>query len=152
MATGNTTDNTSALVRSQVYSEIILDEIEGGYLPEGMHRDVSDFSDGDTLYVPTFGEVILRDVQEDKDIPVDAIDSGQVTLTINEYVGAGNYLTDKIKQDAYKLREFEAAIVPKHLRAIQKRYETDLLETANAQTLANANALLTATQLVVLTV
>jgi len=139
--TGNTTTNTTALVRAQVYSEIILDEIEGQFLPEGMHRDVSDFADGDTLFIPTFGEVILRDIQDDKDIPIDAIDSGQVTLTIQEYVGAGNYLTDKIKQDSYKLREFEAAIVPKHLRAIRKRYETDLLATANNQTLADPNDL-----------
>jgi hypothetical protein len=124
-----------------VYSEIILDEIEGGFLPEGMHRDVSDFQDGDTLYIPSFGEVVLRDIQEDKDIPVDAIDSGQVTLTISEYVGAGNYLTDKVKQDSYKLKEFEAAIVPKHLRAIKKRFETDLLATANDQTAADPNAI-----------
>lgn len=93
----------------------------------------------DTLYIPTFGEVILRDIQEDKDIPVDAVDSGQITLTISEYVGAGNYLTDKVKQDGYLLQEFEAALVPKHLRAIRQRYETDLLATANDQSLANPN-------------
>lgn len=44
--TGNTTANTSALIRAQVYSEVILDEIVGGFLPEGLHRDVSDFKDG----------------------------------------------------------------------------------------------------------
>ena len=139
--TGNTTSNTSALIRAQVYSEIILDEIEAGFLPEGMHRDVSDFSDGTQLFIPTFGEVILRDITEDIDIPIDAIDSGQVTLTISEYVGAGNYLTDAVQQDSYKMQEFEAAIIPKHLRAIKKRYETDLLATANQQTLSNPNAL-----------
>lgn len=138
---GNSTANTSALIRAQVYSETILDEIEGGYLPEGIHRDVSDFQDGDTLYIPTFGEVILRDIQEDKDIPVDSVDTGQLTLTISEYVGAGNYLTDKVKQDSYKLREFEATLVPKHLRAIRQRYETDLLATANDQTTGAANAI-----------
>lgn len=139
--TGNTTGNTSALIRAQVYSETILDEIENGYLPEGMHRDVSDFQDGSTLFIPTFGEVVLRDIEEDKDIPVDSVDQGQITLTIDEYVGAGNYLTDKVQQDSYKLREFEATLVPKHLRAIKKRYETDLLATANDQTAANANAI-----------
>jgi hypothetical protein len=140
MPTGNTTSNTSALIRSQVYSEIILDEIQGGFLPEGMHRDVSDFADGDTLYVPTFGEVVLRDIVEDKDIPIDAVDTGQISLSISEYVGAGNYLTDKVKQDSYKLREFEATLVPKHLRAIKERYETDLLATANDQTADDPNS------------
>jgi hypothetical protein len=139
MPTGNNTSNTSALIRAQVYSEIILDEIHNGFLPEGMHRDVSDFQDGDTLYIPTFGDVVLRDIVEDTDIPVDAVDTGQLTLTISEYVGAGNYLTDKVKQDSYKLREFEATLVPKHLRAIKQRYETDLLATANDQTASNPN-------------
>ena len=137
---GNTTANTSALIRAQVYSDIILDEIKDQFLPEGLHRDVSDFGDGDTLYIPTFGEVVLRDLSEDVDTPVDAIDSGQVTLTITEHVGAGSYLTDKLKQDSYKAAQFDAAIVPKHLRAIKERYETDMLATVNNQTLAAANA------------
>lgn len=140
--TGNTTSNTTALIRAQVYSEIILDEIvKNQYLPEGLHRDVSDFQDGDTLNIPTFGEVVLREISEDVDIPVDPVDTGSITLTISEYVGAGNYLTDKVKQDSYKMAEFEAALPPKHLRAIKQRYETDLLATANDQTAGNANAI-----------
>lgn len=136
---GNTTSNTSALIRAQVYSEVILDVIEDDFLPEGLHRDVTDFGDGDTLYIPTFGEVVLRDLTEDQDTPVDAIDSGQVTLTITEHVGAGSYLTDKLRRDSYKAAQFDAAIVPKHLRAIKERYETDLLATVNDQTLADPN-------------
>ena len=138
--TGNSTSNTTAIIRASVYSETILDEIISGlYLPEGLHRDVSDFKDGDTLYIPTFGEVVLRDIVEDTDIPVDSVDTGQITLSISEYVGAGNYLTDKIKQDAYLLAEFEGSLVPKHLRAIRQRYETDLLATVNDQTAADPN-------------
>ena len=140
--TGNTTSNTSALIRAQVYSEIILDEIVSNqYLPEGIHRDVSDFQDGDQINIPTFGEVVLREIEEDKDIPVDAVDTGSIPLTISEYVGAGNYLTDKVKQDSHLMAQFEAALPPKHLRAIRQRYETDLLATANAQTAGNANAI-----------
>lgn len=138
---GNTTSNTSAIIRAQVYSDIILEEIQDNFLPEGLHRDVSDFGDGETLYIPTFGEVVLRDLSEDVDTPVDAIDTGQVTLTITEHVGAGSYLTDKLRQDSYKAAQFDAAIVPKHLRAIKERYETDLLATVNDQTLANPNTI-----------
>ncbi len=137
---GNNTSNTTAIIRASVYSDIILDEIKDQFLPEGLHRDVSDFGDGDTLYIPTFGEVVLRDLSEDVDTPVDAVDTGQVSLTITEHVGAGSYLTDKLKQDAYKAGQFDAMIVPKHLRAIKERYETDMLATVNNQTLANPNA------------
>jgi hypothetical protein len=138
---GNSTSNTSAIIRAQVYSDIILDEIKDNFLPEGLHRDVSDFGDGDTLYIPTFGEVVLRDLSEDNDTPVDAIDTGEVTLSITEHVGAGSYLTDKLKQDSYKSAQFDAAIVPKHLRAVKERYETDLLATVNDQTSDDPNTI-----------
>lgn len=137
---GNTTDNSSALRRAQVYSEIILDEIKDGFLPEGIHRDVTDFGDGDTLFIPTFGEAVIRDIQEDEDTPIDAIDTGQVTLTINEHKGTGAYLTDKVRQDSYKAAQFDAMIVPKHLRAIKEAYETDLLAQVNKLTAGNVNA------------
>ncbi len=139
---GNTTSNTTALVRAEVYSDLILDIIEDGLLPEGLHRDVTDFADGTTLNIPTFGDVILRDLTEDEDTPVDALDTGTVTLNITEHVGAGSSLTDEFKENSYQAAEFDAAIVPKHARAIKKRYETNLLATGpSAQVAADANAI-----------
>ena len=139
---GNTTDNTSALRRAQVYSDMILDTIKDDFLPDGLHRDVTDFNDGDTLYITTFGDVVLRDIVEDEDIPVDALDSGQINLTISEWVGSGLYMTDKVKQDSNKAAQFDAAFVPKQLRAIKEKWETDLLAAfPDSQTVANANAI-----------
>lgn len=137
---GNNTTNTTAIRRAEVYSDLILDEIKDGFLPEGLHRDVSDFGDGDTLYITTFGEVVLRDLQEGQDTPIDAIDTGRISLTITEHVGAGAALTDEMKEDSHQARQFDAMIVPKMLRAIKERYETDLLSQQSKQTAANANA------------
>lgn len=139
---GNTNDNSSALRRAQVYSQMILDTIKDGYLPDGIHRDVSDFPDGSTLNITTFGDVVLRDLTEDQDTPVDPLDSGSITLTITDHVGAGSYLTDELREDAWQAAQFDAAIVPKHLRAIKERWETDLLAACpDGQTTANANAI-----------
>lgn len=139
---GNTTSNTSALRRAEVYSDMILDTIKDQFLPDGIHRDVTDFQDGDTLNITTFGDVVLRDLTEDEDTPVDALDSGTVTLTINEHVGSGLYLTDKAKEDSNKAAQFDAAFVPKQLRAIKEYFETKLLAAfPDSQTAANANAI-----------
>ena len=139
---GNTTANTSALRRAEVYSDMILDTIKDQFLPDGIHRDVTDFQDGDTLNITTFGDVVLRDLTEDEDTPVDALDSGQITLTITEHVGSGLYLTDKAKEDSNKAAQFDAAFVPKQLRAIKEYYETKLLAAfPDSQTSANANAI-----------
>lgn len=136
---GNNTTNTPAIRRAEVYSTLILDEIKDGFLPEGLHRDVSDFGDGDTLYITTFGEVVLRDLQEGQDTPIDAIDTGRISLTITEHVGAGAALTDEMKEDSHQAAQFDAMIVPKMLRAIKERYETDLLSQQSKQTAAHAN-------------
>jgi hypothetical protein len=133
---GNTTQNTPAIRRAEVYSSLILDEIKDGFLPTGLHRDVSDFGDGDTLFITTFGEVVLRDLTEDQDTPIDAIDTGRITLTITEHKGAGAYLTDELKEDSHQAQQFDAIIVPKMLRAIQEAYETDLLNAGQSRQVA----------------
>lgn len=138
---GNTTSNSSALRRAEVYSNMILDEIKDGLLPEGLHRDVSDFGDGDTLFITTFGEVVLRELQEGQEIPLDAVDTGRISLTINQFQGAGAALTDVMKEDSHQAAQFDAMIVPKMLRAISESYESDLLSQQSKQTSGNANAI-----------
>ncbi len=139
---GNTTANSEALRRAEVYSGIILDEIKDGFLPEGLHRDVSDFADGDTLNITTFGEVVLTDIEENEDIPVNAIDTGRITMVIDQYKGAGNYMTDKVRDDSWQAAQFDAAIPGKQLRAIKEAYETDLLNTSETmQVQGDANAI-----------
>jgi hypothetical protein len=139
---GNTTSNSSYLRRAEMYSAVILDTIKDDFLPEGIHRDVTDFPDGDTLHITTFGDAVIRDIQEDTARPVDPLDTGEITLTITEYKGAGNYITDKMKQDSWKARQFDAALPRKHLRAIKETYETDMLATSeDMQTLSDPNTI-----------
>lgn len=135
----NVTANQAPLIKAQVFSEFMLEHIADGFLPDGLHRDVSDFGDGDTLYIPVMGETVLRDYTEDTGVEFDAIDTGQITLTISEYVSAASYITDKLKQDGYKAAALEQAIPREHLRLIKERYESDLLAQANKQTLGNPN-------------
>ncbi len=136
---GNVTGNQTPLIKAQVYSEFMLEQLNAGFLPEGLYRNVADFGDGDTLYVPTLGETVIRDYVEDQDVVFDALDSGQVTLTITEYVSGASYVTDKLKDDGYKAAALEAAIAPQHLRLIKERWETDLLAQVNDQTAGAVN-------------
>lgn len=139
---GNNYDNTSALRRAEVYSAMVLDTLKDQFLPDGIYRDVTDFQDGDTLHITTFGDLVLRDLTDDQPTPVDPMDSGEVTLTITDYVGSGVYMTDKVRDDAWKAEQFDAAIVPKQLRAIKERFETDMLKAGNAgQTASNPNTI-----------
>lgn len=135
----NVTANQAPLIKAQVFSEFMLEHITDGYLPDGLYRDVSDFGDGDTLFIPVLGETVIRDYVEDSAVEFDAVDSGQISLTITEYVSAASYVTDKLKQDAYKAMALEQAIPKEHIRVIKDRFESDMLATSSRQTLSNPN-------------
>lgn len=137
---GQTTQTSEALIRRDVYSSVILDELKDDFLPEGATRDISDFPDGSTLYITTLGEVVVKDVGEDKETPIDTIDTGRITLEIDEHKGAGVYITDEAREDAHQMSQLDAAIPGKMLRGLKEAYETDMLETGEKfQTQADAN-------------
>lgn len=142
MPAANNTSNTSAVIKAQVYSDFILKAIQDGLLPEGFHRDVSDFGDGETLFIPVIGETVIRDVTvENGPVQYDPIDSGQVSLTINQFKSGATSVSGKLKDDAYALAAIEAEIPGQHLRKIKEAYETDLLAQAQKQTLGAGNVI-----------
>lgn len=49
----NTTANQSPLIKAQVFSEFMLERLNEPFLPDILIRDVGDFGDGDTLFIPT---------------------------------------------------------------------------------------------------
>lgn len=136
------TGNSEALRRQVVYSQTILDEMrDNNFLPEGLARDVSDFGDGDTLKITTFGEAVLVDLDpENTPIPTNSVDTGRIDLVINKFVGGGFYMTDQNKEDSHQAAQLDAAIPSKMMAALKENYETDLLATANRQTIATPNA------------
>lgn len=127
---GNNTSNTSPVIKAEVYSELMLETLKEGFLPEGLFRDVNDFGDGDTLNIPTLGEMTLFDLVEDEDTPTSALDTGNIILNITEHVGVAGYVSDKLKEDAYKAAAVEAQIPKSSLRSVKERFETDLLATS----------------------
>lgn len=137
----NVTANQAPLIKAQVFSEFMLEQILDGFLPEGLSRDVTDFGDGEALTIPVLGETTIRDYTEDTAIQYDALDSGTVGLVISEYVSAASYVTRKLQQDGYKAAALEASIPKEHLRLIRERWETDLLSVVNQQVNGDANTI-----------
>lgn len=136
---GNTSSNTAPAIRAEVYSEMMLETLKDGYLPDGLHRDVTDFGDGTTLNIPTIGEMTLFDLVEGQPTPTSALDTGSITLTINRHKGVAGFVTDEFKENGYKAAQVESNIVPLSLRSIKEAYETDLL----AQAVSTANSMVT---------
>jgi hypothetical protein len=136
-----TTGNSTAFIEAQQYSKFILDNMHDGLLPGTFYRDVSDFPSGTTLNIKVVGTATIQDVEEDKAITYNPIDTGTVTLAITDYVGDAWYVTDKLRQDGAQIEQLLAMRAMESTRALQEDFETKFLKTAGltAQTAGNAN-------------
>lgn len=142
-----TTGNSDHLIRSEIWSrelkEIILDELQGmKYV-----RWLSEFPDGTQLTIPSIGQSTVRDYTEDTAVRYDAMDTGEFTFNITEYLSSGTYITDKDKQDAFYSAQLISSFIPKQRRALDERLETDIFNvgqpdaTQGGQTASNTNTI-----------
>lgn len=139
---GFTTDTIDHLIRENLWSpnlkEVLLDELMGmRYV-----RMISDFPDGNTLNIPSIGQMEAQDYAEDQQITFTAMDTGNFTFTITEYLASGTYVTDKMRQDSYVMDQVVSSFVPKMSRALMTQVEHDVLDIGpNGQTASNSNTI-----------
>lgn len=139
-----TTSNSALLVRSEIWANQLKEVLQDDLNAQGWVNWLSEFPDGDQFTIPSIGESTLRDYVEDTDIVYDALDTGEFTFSITEYVSAAHYITKKNRQDAFYSAQLESSFVPSQARALGERLETDILALAaggasGGQTAADAN-------------
>jgi len=136
------TPNTRPFIHSEQYSSFILTNLHDGLLPTTFYRNVTDFGTGDTLHIKTVGDVRIQDAAEDTALEYSPIDTGEVTLRINQYVGDAWFVSDDLYEDGAQVEQLMAQRSAESTRALQERFETEFLKTCNdAQTDANANSI-----------
>lgn len=133
--------NSTAFIESEQYSAFILRNLVDGLLPSTFYRNVSDFGSGSTLHIKTIGAVTVQDGAEEVPFEYTPIESGEVTMTITEYVGDAWYVNDELREDGAQVEALMAARSAESTRAIQEVFESRFLAKAQSlQTNANANA------------
>lgn len=132
--------NSTAFIEAEQYSAFILRNLHDGLLPGNFYRNVSDFGSGSTLHIKTTGTVTIQDGAEEVAFEYTPIDSGEVTMTITDYVGDAWYVTDELREDGAQVEALMSARSSESTRAIQEIFETRFLKKCNTlQTDANAN-------------
>lgn len=132
--------NTTAFIEAEQYSSFILRNLHDGLLPGTFYRNVTDFGSGTTLHIKTIGTVTIQDGAEDVPFDYTPIESGEVTLTITDYVGDAWYVTDELREDGSQVEALTTARSSESTRAIQETFETRFLAKANSsQTNASPN-------------
>jgi len=134
------TGNTTAFIEAQQYSQFILDNIHDYLLPGGLYRDVSDFGSGTTLNIKTVGTVTLQDAAEDTPLVYNPIDTGNITLTITDYVGDAWKVSDDLREDGSQIDALMGMRAMESTRALAEHHESRFLNVAGfAQTAGNLN-------------
>lgn len=127
---------------AQVYSSFILRNLHDGLLPGSFYRNVTDFGNGDTLYIKSVGTRTIQEAQEDVPLVYTPMDTNTITLTITDYVGDAQYITDDLREDGTQIDQLMAESQAEVTRAIQEYFETRFLAAANsAQTNAATNSI-----------
>jgi hypothetical protein len=123
----HTTANTAQLRRANLWSSQLKDVVHDELMAQSWVNWMSDFPDGDTFNIPSIGELPVRDYVENSGVVYDALDTGNFTFVINQYLSSATYITEKAKQDMYYMSQLVSSFVPKQARAIGEKVETDIL-------------------------
>ncbi len=138
---GFTTGNSAALIRSEIWSrdlkEVLLDDLMAQRWVDWM----DEFPDGETFTIPSVGQAVVRDYQENTPVVYDALDTGEFQFSITEYLSSATYITKKNMQDMFYMNRLVASFVPKQRRAIDEQVETTILALQSEQTAADQNTI-----------
>lgn len=129
--------NSSAFIEAEQYSSMILRNLHDGLLPSTFYRNVTDFGSGTTLHIKTVGSVTIQDGAEDVPFDYTPIESGEVTLTITDYVGDAWYVTDELREDGAQIEALTSARSVESTRAIQETFESRFLAKVNSSQINN---------------
>mgnify|MGYP003340950022 CR=1 FL=1 len=99
------------------------------------------FPDGDQFTIPSIGELPMREVAENTPVTYDAMDTGEFTFSIDRYVEAATFITDKAKQDSFYSQQLIGMFPSKMRRALDENLESSVMSLANTQTVNNANSI-----------
>lgn len=124
---GFSTSTNQHLIRSNLWTreikEMLLDELMGNRYV----RMLTEFTDGDTLNIPSIGQMEALDYAEGQAVKYTAMDTGNFTFTIDQYKSSATYIYEKFKQDSFYMNEVLSSFVPKQARALAKVMEAKIM-------------------------
>lgn len=130
------------LIRSNLWSNQLKDVLQDELIGMRYVDMITDFPDGDTVNIPSIGAMEARDYTEGSAVTYTAMDTGNFTFTITDYISSATYITNKMKQDSFYMSRLVSSFVPKMNRALMKALEVDVLNIGPAgQTASDTNTI-----------
>lgn len=134
------TSTNDHLIRSQLWSSQLKEIFEDYLIGQKFVNWRSDFTDGDTLNIPSIGQFQVNDYAEGQSVTYNSVSSGNFQLSVTDYVNSGFHITRKMMQDSYQAAQIMAKVVPGQALAIAKRLEADIFAVGpDGQTASDYN-------------
>ena len=127
MAT-STTQTQPLLIRDELWSKQIQEELQEELYAQEIVDLVSDFPDGDLLTIPTFSSLVAEDYTEDTAIDFETPTTGEFQLAIDKYIYQAVAITDKLKQDSFYINEINTKFPEMCTRALLEAFESDIFK------------------------
>lgn len=138
---GHSSANTEFLTRANLWSAELKDVLYADLMGQKYCKMV-EFPDGDTLNIPSIGQMEVRDYAEGRPVEYTSIDTGNFTFTIDQYKQAGTFITAQQRQNSFYASQLEAAFLPKMSRALAEEMEAKVFAIGpEGQTSADTNAI-----------
>ena len=134
-----TTASSANLIRAELWSTELKEALQEDLMMMGFVDMLDEFPDGDQFNIPSVGDPQVDDYNEDEDIKLRPLDTGEFTFTIDEYISSGTYITRKNEQDMFYMNQLVSSFVPKQRRAIMEHFEAKVLEKPEVVLGATAN-------------
>jgi hypothetical protein len=129
------------LVRTELWSSELKDILQEQLMGTKYVRMLNGFPDGNTFNIPSVGELPMREVAENTPVTYDSMDTGEFTFSIDRYVEAATFITDKAKQDSYYSQQLIGMFPTKMRRALDENLEGSVFALANTQTANDTNTI-----------
>jgi hypothetical protein len=129
------------LVRTELWSSELKDILQEQLMGTKYVRMLNGFPDGNQFTIPSIGELPMREVAENTPVTYDAMDTGEFTFSIDRYVEAATFITDKAKQDSFYAQQLIGMFPSKMRRALDENLESSVFSLANTQTVNDANTI-----------
>lgn len=120
---GFATYNNEHLIRSSIWSTQLKEVLEHDLMGTKYVDMIADFTDGDTINIPSVGQAEQTDYVEGNAVKYTAMDTGNFQFSITDYKQSGTFITNKMKQDTFYLDRLVSQFVPKQSRAIMAGIE-----------------------------
>ena len=122
-----TTAESQLLIRQEIWQDQIKETLKDELQSMG-YVDWISFPEGETMTIPSVGDMLATDYVENTAVDYQSLDTGEFQFNITEYKQSGTFITNKNLQDSFYMDRVMSTFPQRQERAIMEQVEAKILK------------------------